>query len=60
MFDHNHVTMVVWLIIKIAFLIPCVAPMAGGTYGYTLCMGAVLGRVVAEFFKSMYPDIHFI
>ena len=32
--------------------------MAGGTYGYTLCMGSMAGRIVGEFFDGIYPNLH--
>ena len=41
-----------WVVLKLFFILISVVPLSGGTIGFALSMGAVVGRLFGEFLKQ--------
>lgn len=45
------IELVIWVILKLFFVLISVVPLSGGSVGFALAMGGVLGRAYGEFLK---------
>jgi hypothetical protein len=44
----------IWVFIKFFWILISVVPLSGGTVGFALVLGAVVGRTVGEFFHIYF------